>query len=262
MPATVKTLILRAAGTNCDYELAHAFELAGSQVEMVHTNRFIRREHSLEEFHILGVPGGFTYGDDISAGKIQANEFRYKLAEDLRRFVEDGKLIIGICNGFQALVKASLLPDIYGLFGRQEATLFNNDVGRFRCEWVRLKAVDKGNCVFTRGMEQIMEVPIAHGEGKFVPDNPEILRKLWESRQVVFQYVNRDGCVTPEANPNGSVDAIAGVCDPTGHIMALMPHPERHVHPTQHPRWTREGLKPQGDGLIVFRNAVEYARGL
>jgi len=262
MPATVKTLVLRAAGTNCDYELAHAFGMAGSEVELVHINRFVRRERSLDEFHILGVPGGFTYGDDVSAGKIQANEFRYKLAEDLRRFVEDGKLILGVCNGFQAMVKARLLPDIYGLFSHQEATLFNNDVGRFRCEWVRLRAVDQGKCVFTRGMDHILEVPIAHGEGKFVPESPQTLWKLWENRQVVFQYVDAQGWATPEANPNGSIDSIAGVCDPTGRIMALMPHPERHIHPTQHPRWTREGLQREGQGLLVFRNAVEYARGL
>ncbi|MCC6446944.1 MAG: phosphoribosylformylglycinamidine synthase I [Armatimonadetes bacterium] len=262
MPSTVKALILRAAGTNCDYEMAHAFETAGAEIEYVHINRLVRRERTLDEFHILGVPGGFTYGDDISAGKIQANEFKYKLADDLTRFVEKGKLILGICNGFQALVKASLLPDIHGLFGRQEATLFNNDVGRFRCEWIRLKAVDQGKCVFTRGLEYILEAPIAHGEGRFVPGAPADLRALWENRQIVFQYVDSQGCVVPEVNPNGSVDAIAGVCDPTGRILALMPHPERHVHPTQHPRWTREGLQSDQNGLKLFQNAVEYARQL
>lgn len=260
--ARVKVIVLRAAGTNCDEETAFAFEWVGAQAELVHINRLLRGERRLADYQILAVPGGFTYGDDISAGRILANEMRFKLGEEVERFIQDGKLVLGICNGFQALAKASLLPGLWGRLAEQEATLFYNDSGRFQCQWVRLKAVDNGKCIFTRRIEHPIELPIAHGEGKFVARDPSLLQSLWEGRQVVFQYVDADGNPTPEANPNGSMDNIAGLCDPTGRILALMPHPERHIHPTQHPRWTREGLKREGDGLIIFRNAVEYAAQL
>ena len=258
----VRTLVLRAAGTNCDYETAFAFEMAGAEAELVHVNRLVRGEKEPKDYHILAIPGGFTYGDDVSAGKILANEVRAWLAAEVQRFIEDGKLIIGICNGFQALVKAGWLPGLSTGLGGQQATLFTNDSGRFQCEWVRLRTENDGKCVFTRNVEGIIELPIAHGEGKFVLQDEATLRQLQENHQIVFRYVDAQGNPTPEANPNGSVANIAGICDPTGRILALMPHPERHIFPTQHPRWTREGLKKEGDGLIIFRNAVEYAAKL
>jgi phosphoribosylformylglycinamidine synthase len=260
---TAKTLILRAAGTNCDYETGVAFRLAGSETELVHMNRLLRGERRLEDYQILAIPGGFTYGDDVSAGKILANELRDQLAEEVQRFIQAGKLIIGICNGFQALVKARWLPGLPSGDVMPQATLFNNDSGRFQCEWVRLRVEDGGLCVFTKGMQgKVLEMPIAHGEGKFIPQDESVLRHLKHNHQIVFRYVDKNGQPTPEGNPNGSIDNIAGICDPTGRVLALMPHPERHIFPTQHPRWTREGPRTEGDGLIMFRNAVEYAARL
>lgn len=254
----VRTIVLRAAGTNCDYETVHAFRLAGSQVELTHINELVRGRKRLSDYHILAIPGGFTYGDDIAAGKILANELRYKLMNQLREFVEEGKLILGICNGFQVLVKAGLLPALDG--GGQKVTLTINGSGRFEDRWVYLKRVDGGRCVFTRGIEGMIYLPVAHAEGKFIPRDEEVMGQLLENGQVVFQYVGPDGNPADYPwNPNGSFMGVAGICDLTGRILGLMPHPERFVHPTQHPCWTRERLGREGDGLAIFRNAMEYA---
>ena len=201
-------------------------------------------------FRSLAVPGGFAHGDDIAAGKILANLIRYKLSRDFVKFIEDGKLVIGICNGFQAIVKAGLLP-AFGGFGKQEATLAGNDSGYFIDKWVRLKHVNKGKCIFTKGMKSGIFVPINHGEGKFVAP-PDVLRRLEENDQVVFRY---------EENPNGSMNDIAGICNAQGNVLGLMPHPEKFVSKYMHPYWTREKALPEeGDGLAMFRNAVEYAK--
>jgi len=254
----VKTIVVRTAGSNCDYETVHAFRSVGSDVSLIHINQIDSGNISLSDFQILAIPGGFTYGDDISAGKILANELKYKLRDQIEQFIQAGKLIIGICNGFQVLVKAGLLPDISMNHGEPVATLSNNDSGKFEDRWVYLKPTSR-KCVFTRGMEQIGYFPIAHAEGKFMLQDSELLDKLWKNDQIVFQYVDPDGGLAGYPwNPNGSVANIAGICDTTGRIFGLMPHPERHFHPTHHPRWTREGLKEEGDGLPIFRNAVEY----
>jgi phosphoribosylformylglycinamidine synthase len=257
----VRTLILRAAGTNCDQETAFAFQLVGSEVELVHINQLFRQERRLSDYHILAVPGGFTYGDDISAGKALANEMKFRLADQIQQFIDDGKLVLGVCNGFQALVKAGCLPAIKGGL-EQEVTLFNNDTGSFQCQWVYLKVSNNEKCVFTKGLDSVIQLPIANGEGKFVPADDASLCELKEGGQIALQYCNRQGELTPDSNPNGSVEAIAGICDPTGRVFALMPHPERYIHPTHHPRWTREGCKKEGDGVQIFRNAVEYAAKL
>ncbi len=282
-----RVLILRAAGTNCDGETAVAFRMAGADVMLYHVNDLIREPSRLEACPILALPGGFTYGDDIASGKILANELRCKLAEPLRRFMAEGKLIIGICNGFQVLVKAGFLPNTDGA-AAIEATLTLNDSGRFEDRWVRLRlgqgTGDRGQkagsetratsderratrratvCVWTRGMERDIELPVAHGEGKFVAKDDRVLKQMQAQGQIVFQYADAEGRVDGyPANPNGSVDGIAGICDPTGRILGLMPHPERHVVPTQHPRWTRGEALAEGDGLAVFRNGVEYAARL
>ena len=189
----VKTIILRAAGTNCDYETDHAFQLAGSETERVHVNQLKRKERDLENYHILVIPGGFTYGDDIAAGKILANELKYNLQESTQKFIDAGKLILGICNGFQVLVKADLLiVDDIGE-GSQHMTLTWNDSAKFEDRWVHLKAVQNNMCVFTQGLEELMYIPVAHAEGKFVVSTDEAKQKLWDNNQVVFQYVNPQG---------------------------------------------------------------------
>lgn len=257
---TVKTLVLRTAGSNCDYETVHAFQHLGSEVSLIHINQIVVGKTRLSDFQILAIPGGFTYGDDISAGKILANELKYKLTDQIENFIADGKLIIGICNGFQVLVKAGLLPEVNLSNGKQLVTLTNNDSGKFEDRWIYLKPVSK-KCVFTRGIEQLVYFPVAHAEGKFIPKNESVLKNLNQNDQIVFQYTNSNGELDGYPwNPNGSFENIAGICDSTGRIFGLMPHPERHFHPTHHPRWTREGLKAEADGVVIFRNAIEYIR--
>ena len=252
----VRTLILRAPGTNCDVETAFAFEQAGSLVDLAHVNELARRGKLLSNYQILVIPGGFTYGDDISAGKILANELRLKLGEDIHRFVDGGGLILGICNGFQVLVKAGILPKLLDE-DRQRLTLANNDSNQFECRWVYLRVNQESPCIFTRGISTLY-LPVAHGEGKVTAD-PETL----DSLNVVLRYADEKGDVQAgyPHNPNGSVDNIAGICDASGHIFALMPHPERFIHWTQHPRWTREAPKKHGDGFGIFLNAVKWVKG-
>jgi phosphoribosylformylglycinamidine synthase len=255
---TVRTLILRTAGTNCDLETQFAFERAGSKVSRLHVNRVNENPSLLDEHQVLALPGGFSYGDDIAAGKIHANELRTKLGDRLRKFVDDGKLIIGICNGFQVLAKTGLLPGPFRPGVEQTVTLTFNDSNKFEDRWVHLRADSDKSPFIRKG--QILYLPVAHGEGKFVARDPATLDAVRRNDQVVFRYVDAQGNTGGgyPINPNGSVDDIAGICDTTGRVLGLMPHPERHALPTQHPRWTREGLKEEGDGMQMFRNAVEY----
>jgi phosphoribosylformylglycinamidine synthase I len=251
--ARVKTLILRAPGTNCDAETAFAFERAGSVVDSAHINQLVRRDKLIADYQILVIPGGFTYGDDVSAGKILANELKLKLGDDIRRFVESGGLILGICNGFQVLVKAGILPP---LEDGQQLTLAGNDSNRFECRWVYLKVNQQSSCIFTKGIEA-MYLPVAHGEGKIMAEKATL-----EKLNVVARYADAQGDIKSgyPHNPNGSADNIAGICDATGRIFALMPHPERFISWSQHPRWTREAPRQHGDGLAIFLNAVDWVR--
>jgi phosphoribosylformylglycinamidine synthase len=253
----VKTLILRAPGTNCDVEAAFAFEQAGAQVDLVHVDELIHRQKSLSNYQIMVIPGGFTYGDDISVGKILANELKLKLGEEVQKFVDDGRLILGICNGFQVLVKAGMLPKSRGE-SSQLLTLANNDSGKFECRWVYLRANKTSPCIFTQGID-IMYLPVAHGGGKVVIE-PGTLEKL----NVALYYADDTGDIQAgyPHNPNGSANNIAGICDATGRIFGLMPHPERFIRWTQHPRWTREPRRNCGDGFGVFLNAVEWAKSI
>lgn len=259
------TLILRTAGTNCDGETAYAFERAGALTEKVHINQLVREPGMLDRFQILAIPGGFSYGDDIAAGRILANQIAHHLKDALRGFVDSGRPVIGICNGFQVLVKTDLLPGpMAGRMG-QTCTLAHNDSGRFIDRWIRVSARSR-KCVWTAGLTD-MDLPIAHGEGKFVPGDAAVLGALWHEDQVALVYAKADGSPAggqfPD-NPNGSVDDIAGICDASGLVFGLMPHPERHIEATQHPAWTRRRPLPaEGAGLEVFRNAIRHvAQGI
>jgi len=281
--AQVKVIVLRTAGTNCDEETCHAFQLAGAQAQRVHVNRLIEEPRLLHNYQILALPGGFSYGDDIAAGKILANQLIHHFRAQVEEFIAADKLVIGICNGFQVLVKAGILPGLNepalaargyaahqehahaaqdyttqegGNGAIQQATITYNDSGKFEDRWVYLEpGTDK--CVFINPGERIY-LPVAHGEGKVCFAEEAILEQVKKDGLVAFRYVDKEGNFGGyPVNPNGSTDHIAGLCDPTGRVLGLMPHPERHVHPTHHPRWTRE-KRDKGDGLNIFENAVKY----
>ncbi|MCX5694631.1 MAG: phosphoribosylformylglycinamidine synthase I [Candidatus Omnitrophica bacterium] len=252
-----KVCVLRSAGTNCDQETAAAFKLAGGVPELLHINNLVNANKTLNDFQILALPGGFSYGDDVASGKIFANELRFKLAEELRKFIADGKLIIGICNGFQILVKSGLLPGHSGL--EQDTSLILNDSAKFEARWVYLKP--GGRCVWTKGLKKIIYLPVAHGEGKFVVQDKRVLSRLKKNNQIVFQYCDAQGKPGgyPD-NPNGSLENIAGITDPTGRILGLMPHPERHLFSVQHPRKDELKFLRHGDGLQIFKNGIDYIK--
>lgn len=256
----VPILLLRTAGTNCEKELAVAFEQAGGRVSLLHVNEVIHNPKTIQGFAILGLPGGFSYGDDIASGRIFANQLVHHLAHVLAEFVDRGGLIIGICNGFQILVKCGLLPGGSNSIGKQTATLTHNDSGRFQCEWVSLAAESKSKCLWTKGLTAF-PLPIAHGEGKFVA--PDILLDQLEADgQVALRYRSHaaGGTLGPQSqeNPNGSLRSIAGVCDPTGRVFGLMPHPERFISTVQAP------VKPfqiaEAPGLTLIKNGVSAVR--
>ncbi len=258
---TARALILTGFGINCDRETANAFVRAGAQADRVHLNDVAAEPSRLDAYHMLAVPGGFSFGDDIASGRILANRLRHALGAPLKKFVNDGKLVIGICNGFQVLVKMGMLPLFENEF-KQDVTLTWNNSSRFENRWVNLKIDSATKCVWLKGMDTL-EVPVRHGEGKFITRDDATLERLKNQGQVAVRYADADGNpaqgVFP-ANPNGAVDDIAGICDPSGRIFGLMPHPEAHVDATNHPQWTRKGLSGEGAGLQVFRNAVEYVR--
>jgi len=267
-----KVCVLRAPGTNCDVETAFAFESCGAIAERVHLFRLLESPSMLSDYQILCIPGGFSYGDDIGAGVIFAGQLRVKLGEILGEFLTADKLALGICNGFQVLLKAGVLPgggDSWtpGLEREPVATLTWNDNGKYTARWVNLGCAGS-NSVFLRGIDEI-ELPIAHAEGRLVVRDQSTLERWLETGQVALCYREPQLAttavgelastnVTFPANPNGSAANIAGLSDPSGRVLGLMPHPERFIHGTQHPRWTREGNTGEGAGLQLFRNAVEY----
>ncbi len=258
---TVKVLVLTGYGINCDIETAHAFSLAGAMAERVHLNDLLHGLKNLSDYEILALPGGFSFGDDIASGKVLANMIKYHLYEQIQTFIDSEKLIIGICNGFQAMVKMGMLPGFEGDYQTQKVTLTFNDSGRFEDRWVHLKANPRTNCVFARGIDTIY-LPVRHGEGKFVPGSTEVMKRLKNRNHIVFQYIDSSGNHRGYPfNPNGSIEDIAGICDETGRIFGMMPHPEAFLHRTNHPRWTREYLPENGAGVAIFRNAVDYIEG-
>jgi phosphoribosylformylglycinamidine synthase I len=257
--STPKVLILRAPGTNCDQETAFAFQQAGAKAEVLHVNQVMEKPALFANFQMLCIPGGFSFGDDIAAGRIFGNLMQHHLAEELEKFKADGKLILGICNGFQVLMKSPVLLESDRVKG-PAATLALNDSGRYEDRWVRLMTTGT-KCVFLKGIER-MYLPVAHAEGKFVARDADTLEELHSAGHLVLRYVsqqaNGGGAVRFPDNPNGSQADVAGVCDSTGRVLGLMPHPERHIDPTQHPRWTRGEASCPGDGLQIFINAVRF----
>jgi len=263
-----RILVLRTAGTNCDLETAHAFLLAGAEVERLHVRALSDGGRRLNEFRGLAIPGGFSYGDDLGAGTVLANQLRTRLAGDMQEFVERGGLVIGICNGFQVLVRLGILPGIEPR-GEKVASLVENESGRFEDRWVRLR-VESGVCPFLE-KGRVLELPVAHKEGRFVVRDSATLSTLERNGQVALRYLEASGETIARgfpANPNGSTAAIAGITNAAGNVLGLMPHPERHLRFLHHPAWTRRaascGIPPDeeraGDGYPVFARAVKYLR--
>jgi phosphoribosylformylglycinamidine synthase I len=264
--ASIRILLLRTAGTNCDRELAHAFTLAGqgsAQVDAIHINQLLQNPAQLHTYQILAFPGGFSYGDDIASGKILANQLIHHLKAPLAQFVADGKLILGVCNGFQILVKSGLLPGPIPQLAPDDwhpTTLTHNTSGKFEDRWIKVRATSN-LCKWLPASGAILDLPIAHGEGRFLTRSEggaEVLQALRDNDQIAFQYVDDAGhpATTFPALPNGSTDAIAGICDITGRVLGLMPHPERIADPLNHPLATRGHAK--ADGLLLFQTALTY----
>ena len=253
--ADVRVMVIRAAGINCDEEVMHCWHLAGAEAELVHINRLAEDPSRIDAVQIVTIPGGFSYGDDIAAGQILGQRVLLDLIEPLKKLIERGGGILGICNGFQVLVKAGLLPG--NGTGRDQVTVTYNDSAMFEARWVRLE-VCTDRCPFlTPG--RMLEMPVEHAEGKVVVAGDAVTEQLQSSGQLAVRYVDAaGGCDSYPANPNGSMAGIAGLCDPTGRIFGLMPHPDRHFDHTHHPQWTRRDNTGTPDGLSVFENAVRY----
>jgi phosphoribosylformylglycinamidine synthase subunit PurQ / glutaminase len=256
-----KALILFATGTNRDRDAAQALELAGAAVEIAPLNYLRRNKPSWKDYQILVIAGGFSNADALGAGKLLALDLLHYFVDQVTEFVSGGKPVIGICNGFQALVKAGMLPYPSRNLSEQSVTLTFNQRGRFECRWVSLKPVSQ-ICLWTRGLTELVDCPVAHGEGSFVVGNPSVLRDLETAGQIALVYTHPDGSpaggVYPH-NPNGSALDIAGICNPAGNVLGLMPHPEDNVFPYQHPHWMRQG---RNSGLPLFQNGVRYAEQL
>lgn len=260
-----RVLVPVGYGLNCEEETVYIYRLLGAEVDKIHINDLRENPKMIAYYQIIDFIGGFSDGDHIAAGKIHANRFRYSLEEELHEFIQDGKLIIGVCNGFQALIKSGLLPGFDGDYRTQRMTLTYNDSGKFEDRWVHLGVNTDSKCVWATGMEELY-LPVRHGEGKVRIRDPSVLEKLEKNGQIVLRYIDpRDKKPTMEYpyNPNGSDWAIAGICDPTGRVFGKMPHREAFWSPHNHPNWTRlklEGKLPEeGMGIQISRNGVEYA---
>ncbi len=272
MSKEIRAIVIAGNGTNCEREVAQACRLAGaSSVDIVHIAELLSGRVLLDDYHFLNLAGGFLDGDDLGSAKAGANRLRNApvrnsdahLIDQIRAFIREGKPVMGVCNGFQLMVKMGLLPALDGNYEKQVATLTFNDGGRFEDRWVYLKADPDSSCIFTRGLPGLY-LPIRHGEGKFVAASEEVLEEIEYKHLGVLRYSD-SSYSTPTMeypfNPNGSQHAIAGLCDETGRLFGLMPHPEAYLDPILHPRWTRDaGVGEEPTGLELFRNAVRFIR--
>lgn len=250
----LKALVLYGYGINCERESRHAIEKSGGSADIVHLNAVLDRPKMLEDYNMLMIPGGFSFGDDLGSGKVFGNKMKFRLREPLEEFVKADKLVLGICNGFQVMVKMGLLPEPDF---SQRVSLTSNDSGKFEDRWVILKGNTASPCVFTKGVEYIL-VPVRHGEGKFVPKDASVLDELKRNNQVVFQYTDENGRLAGYPyNPNGSVENIAAICDRSGRVFGMMPHPEAFNIVENCPYWVRGTVK-EALGLRLFKNAVDY----
>ena len=255
-----KALVLQAHGSNRDFDVMEALTLAGADATGVPLNQLRMNKTLLSDFNLLVVPGGFSYADALGAGKLLALDLASYFQEEITAFVDAGKPVIGICNGFQALVKSGVLPSTIGRgAGGEGATLTFNAAGHFECRWVNLAPVSQ-TCIWTKGLEDNIICPIAHGEGNFQASASFPLSSFIEQDQIALTYTYADGAPANgdyPVNPNGSILDIAGICNPQGNVLGLMPHPENHIHTWQHPRHTRG--ETNGSGLKLFENGVKYA---
>lgn len=261
----VKVLVITGVGLNCEKETAAAFASCGATAEQVHLNDLLNGKRSLAEYQILTLIGGFSFGDHLGSGTVFANRIKFRLADDLRAFAGAGKLVLGICNGFQTLTRLGLVPALGGQNFVQQVVLAGNDSGVFRDDWVTLKADPESPCIFTKGID-LIRLPIRHGEGKFVAEE-SVMAEIESKKLAAFRYCAADGQAAhgfPE-NPNGSFHDIAGICDETGRIFGLMPHPEAFLSPFNAPDWQMRklsGTLPEwGEGRAIFENAVNFAAG-
>ncbi len=262
----IKACILRVGGTNCDAETKRAFTELGAQAEIVHANDIVKRRNLLE-YQILVFPGGFSYGDYVRAGAIWAKWLLAKLGKELNAFIDEGRLVLGICNGFQVLVEAGLLPRFEGTSPYPEAALATNSPPGYNCRWITIRHESNGKSVLTCKIPKgkVLRMPVAHSEGRYLFDKEkerQLLEKLYENDQLVFRYCTDNGEYAKgrfPANPNGSFHDIAGICSPDGTIFGLMPHPERAFYWWQLPDWTdHEQLPEYGDGELIFESLIQY----
>ncbi len=266
MSRRVPVLILTGYGVNCEAESRHAWELAGGEPHLVHLNDFLAEPKMLNNYKVLMFIGGFSFGDHMGSGLVMAIRLKHKVRDYLQKFIEDGNLILGICNGFQVMVKMGLLPGLNGEYFTQKVTLTHNDCGFFQNFWVGIAFNPKSPCVFTRNIN-ILPLPIRHGEGKFFTADLDVLNEIEKKHLAVCRYIDlrtaQPTMLFPD-NPNGSQNAIAGICDPTGRIFGMMPHPEAYLFPENHPNWQMQKfdgtLPPVGAGVLIFRNAVSYLK--
>lgn len=255
---TPRSLVLRAAGTNCEFETLRALELAGSRGEILHLAQLLKEPGRLDEVELIVIAGGFSYGDDVAAGRVFGLELRHHLTRELKAFVERGGLVLGVCNGFQVLVDTGLLA--LDDLGPRDFALTGNSSNHYECRWVSLRSEDCACPWLVQG--EVWPTPIAHAEGRLCVRDEATLAKLEQRGQIAIRYVQADGSDANgsyPANPNGSVADIAGLCDPTGRVLGLMPHPERNLTPWNHPQWTRLGPRSEGEGLSFYRRMVEVA---